>query len=539
MKDTVSAYYLVHGAPSYFKAFGLSVKSLLEYTDFNICIYTYNKNLIEIPSSKRIQIKTFRNNQDPLDRAQRFLLKFKGIKDCFKQSECSHILMLDVDTLFNRRVSSQDLISTLGNRSLGMVEQTKIRGSTMSRKDFLEHYKNFSLKFIDPTIQCPSLEQFRFYNSGVVVAEKKELLKIVDSTLDQINSRQERHQVEHHMIADQDYFQYWANNVNPKGVTELSWHWNHCEHWDLDFPNKDANIFHYSNFCEGPHDKCFLEMNSRRDKNEITYVIITFNSSNCIGDCLTSLFESGVSNTNILVFDNNSEDSTIEIVEKHSVSVYRSNENLGFAKGCNQAVTHVQSAYVCFLNPDCLMNSEVTEEARKVLISNPEQVAAPFIIMDKHVMQAGIQPGYTPLKLAVDLIESNFSHRPIVQRVVTWLKKSKWFHSDLWQWPLGTCMFTSVGLYTSLQGFHENYFLYMEDVDFGLKLKKQKIVLKQLYSSVEHQPQTGSDISNQKRLILLNQARLIYAKEHYGSLFYVFLISLLKIQIFIRKIKAR
>ena len=539
MKDTVSAFYLVHGAPSYFKAFNLSVKSLLEYSDLNIFIYTDNKSLLEIPSSERIRIKIFHNDKDSSDRAHRFLLKFQGVSECFERSDCTHVLMLDVDTLINKRLSSNDLISALNGRSIGMVEQTTIRGSTMSRKDFLEHYTNFSLKFIDPLLQRPDLEHFRFYNSGVVLAEKTELLKMIHWTLDKIESKNEKHAVLQHMIADQDYFQFWSNNVNPEGVTELSWHWNHCEHWDADFPKKEAYIFHFSNFCEGPHDKCFIEMKSRRDENEITYVVVTFNSSHCIGNCIKSLLESGVSDSHIIIFDNKSEDNTIEIAQTYNVALFKSEENVGFARGCNQAATHVQTALVCFLNPDCLLSSDVIVKAREALICNPEQVVAPLITMDSLGVQPGIQPGYTALKLIIDLVESNFSHSTVVQRFVIVFRKLKCIHSRKWQWPLGTCMFTSIGLFTSLEGFNESYFLYMEDVDFGLKLKKQKIILKQLQTSVHHKQQTGSSISNEKRLMLLNQARLQYARQNYGWVLYLFLIFLLRMQILVKNLRAR
>jgi GT2 family glycosyltransferase len=538
MKDTVSAFYLVHGAPSYFKAFNLSIKSLLEFSDLDIFIYTDNARLLDIPLSERIRIKIFRNDKNPHDRAQRFLLKFQGVKQCLEWSDCSHILMLDVDTLINKRLCTKSLISTLKGRLLGMVEQTTIRGSTMSRKDFLEHYKDFSLKFINPLILCPQLEQFRFYNSGVVLAEKNELLKMIHWALDVIDSKKENHAVLHHMIADQDYFQVWSNNINPEAVTELSWHWNHCEHWDVDFPNKEASILHFSNFCEGPHDPSLIEMERRREQQEITYIIVTFNSSHCIRDCLKSLLESGVKDDCIIVFDNNSEDNTHEIVQRYNVALYKGEENIGFAKACNQAMTYVRTAFVCFLNPDCVLSNEVIIEAKKNLICNPEQVLAPLICMDGSDVQPGIQPGYTSIKLIIDFIESNFPHRTTVHRAVAFLKKLRCIHSHRWKWPLGTCMFTSTGLFTSLRGFNENYFLYMEDVDFGLKLKKQKIILTQLQSSIKHKQQTGSGISNEKRLMLLNHARLEYAKYNHGWLLYLFLISLLRIQIFVRNLRA-
>ena len=62
------------------------------------------------------------------------------------------------------------------------------------------------------------------------------------------------HQIGEHMIADQDYFQYWANRLHPGTCAELPWYWNHCEYWDESFPRLGVLFAHFSNFCNGPAD---------------------------------------------------------------------------------------------------------------------------------------------------------------------------------------------------------------------------------------------------------------------------------------------
>jgi hypothetical protein len=62
------------------------------------------------------------------------------------------------------------------------------------------------------------------------------------------------------MIGDQDYFQYWTNNLHSENRNTLPWMWNHCEHWDEGFPRKDAFILHFSNFCREPTPWQILRM---------------------------------------------------------------------------------------------------------------------------------------------------------------------------------------------------------------------------------------------------------------------------------------
>ena len=93
---------------------------------------------------------------------------------------------------------------------------------------------------------------FRYYNSGVVVALREKLREIVEWVGDRLADSPPGHQVGKHMIADQDYYQYWVHAVDPGCCATLPWKWNHCRHWDDGFPHPDALILHFSFFCNAP-----------------------------------------------------------------------------------------------------------------------------------------------------------------------------------------------------------------------------------------------------------------------------------------------
>jgi len=187
-----------------------------------------------------------------MHRAQRFLLKFTALQALLDSSRADVILMMDADAVVTRRLSERMIRHAMGPHPLAMVEQTGITGSTMSRREFLAHYTRHTLTLLDPDAQPPPVERFRYFNSGVVLGLREEWNRLVTWALTTIAGHAGEHQVGEHMIADQDYFQYWANTLHPGCCSELPWYWNHCEHWDLNFPHPNVLIAHFSNFCNGP-----------------------------------------------------------------------------------------------------------------------------------------------------------------------------------------------------------------------------------------------------------------------------------------------
>jgi hypothetical protein len=87
------------------------------------------------------------------------------------------------------------------------------------------------------------------------------------------------HQVGMHMIADQDYLQYWVHNLKPGSCILLPWYWNHCRHWAEGFPRPGARVIHFSNFCNGPDQDIIKQMRKfRRPKRRYCYLSDLFRS---------------------------------------------------------------------------------------------------------------------------------------------------------------------------------------------------------------------------------------------------------------------
>ena len=245
---------LLYGQPGYYRIGRQAILSILKNTDFDIflTLETEKYHHLKISRSPRLQLLPLKEKPADNSRAAPFLLKFEALRNCLKHSRSDQILLLDSDTIVATKINPADITNALDGHGFGMVEQTTIIGSTMNRRDFLKHYQNHSLVWLAPDQTPPTLENFRFYNSGVVLGQRHEFSRLVEWALATIAQSPTTHQVGEHMIADQDYFQFWTNTLHPGSCKTLSWHWNHCRYWDDGFPRCEAKILHFSNFCRGP-----------------------------------------------------------------------------------------------------------------------------------------------------------------------------------------------------------------------------------------------------------------------------------------------
>jgi GT2 family glycosyltransferase len=94
----------------------------------------------------------------------------------------------------------------------------------------------------------------------------------------------------------------------------------------------------------------------------ISIVIVTWNSRDYIRPCLDSLFSQG-QEIQIIVVDNGSRDSTMDILLKYGtkVTVIANQSNLGFARAVNQGLKLAAGDYILLLNPDTVLTPGALE----------------------------------------------------------------------------------------------------------------------------------------------------------------------------------
>lgn len=105
----------------------------------------------------------------------------------------------------------------------------------------------------------------------------------------------------------------------------------------------------------------------------ITLGVVTHNSAKYLIPCLESLQEQNYEHKEIVVFDNNSTDDTLQILEKKfpDIQVLQSEENRGFAYGHNQILRETENTYYACINVDCILQPNFLSELVKEIERKP------------------------------------------------------------------------------------------------------------------------------------------------------------------------
>ena len=202
--------------------------------------------------------------------------------------------------------------------------------------------------------------------------------------------------------------------------------------------------------------------------NPITIVIVTYNSAGHIERCVESCGALPV-----IVVDNASADDTLDRVRRYAtVHLIANRENVGFAKGVNQAVAAAHSPFLLLLNPDVELETPV--DALVEACSRPGAGIAAGLLRDSH---GGIQAGSarrfpTAATLAAEVLGLNrIFPRNRWNRAYRYLDRNLLEGGEVDQ-PAGAFLLFRRDLWARLEGFDERFSpVWFEDVDFCKRAK--------------------------------------------------------------------
>ena len=204
-------------------------------------------------------------------------------------------------------------------------------------------------------------------------------------------------------------------------------------------------------------------------KIDLSIIIITYNSEKYIKDCFSSIYHhcSDI-NYEIIVLDNNSKDNTVNLIKREcpKTTLIKSNDNLGFSKGNNQAINHSTGEFILLLNIDIILLHNLSEILDQ--FKNTESIGALGIKMldknKKYLLSVGNFPKpWSLIKLSfLNNISTEFStgrfDNPNNLRKVDWIT--------------GAFLLTKRRYWDKVNGLDEDYFMYVEDVDYCKKLEQ-------------------------------------------------------------------
>jgi N-acetylglucosaminyl-diphospho-decaprenol L-rhamnosyltransferase len=250
---------------------------------------------------------------------------------------------------------------------------------------------------------------------------------------------------------------------------------------------------------------------------DLTAIMVTYQSADVIEDCLRNL--EALELRRWIVVDNASADGSASRASAAGAEVISLPQNLGFGTAMNAGIRAARTKWVVLLNPDCRMTPEVLQAFRAAAKETEGALFVPDFQEEKRPRVSGLQPGYTRLKLWVDLLENNAWNAWWGRLCRCW----PGFDDFRWQWPIGACLFVERHAFLSGGGFDERLFLYMEDVELGRQWCLRGLPILRLDAVVPHQGEGGSRLEYRQRRAILDAGRLRYARLRYGAGFERFL----------------
>ncbi|MCX7785720.1 MAG: glycosyltransferase family 2 protein [candidate division WOR-3 bacterium] len=253
----------------------------------------------------------------------------------------------------------------------------------------------------------------------------------------------------------------------------------------------------------------------------VSILIITWNSKKYLKPCLDSILlqeQFKFFDYEIVVIDNNSQDGTVNIIEKSysQVRLIKNAVNVGYAKANNQGIKIIRSEYILLLNPDTILRDNFFPPLIEYLKQNPRVGAiAPKILNPDLTIQDSVRafPSYSILLWELTGLSRLFPQHKTFGR---W--RMKYFDynqiSEIDQ-PMASCLLVRKEAIEQIGGFDERFPMFYNDVDFCLRLKRAgwKIV----YfpdSSVIHYRGASTKIVRTKMIFSMHKSLYHYFEKY-------------------------
>ncbi len=232
--------------------------------------------------------------------------------------------------------------------------------------------------------------------------------------------------------------------------------------------------------------------------NNITFIIVTYKSNKVIYNCIDSLPK----NSNKIIIENSNDINLKKDLEsKYDNIEVILNENIGMGASNNIGILKSKTNYAYVINPDVIFKSDTFEK----LIKSAEQINDFAILSPVH---------------------SNSNYPNYKNKINSNLDKDI-FEVDSVD---GFSMLLNKEKFKNLDFFDENFFLYLENDDLCLRIKK---INEKIYiinnSLIDHIGASSSNVNQNKEIEYLRNwhwmwSKFYFNKKHKGYLNAFFLV---------------
>jgi len=221
---------------------------------------------------------------------------------------------------------------------------------------------------------------------------------------------------------------------------------------------------------------------------KISIIFPSYNGESLIYNCLKSVQNlDNLNEIELIIVDNNSSDSTIEIIKlfkKNYIILLEQNINLGFAKACNLAVSKARGEFIFITNQDVSFPEDFFTSLLNLYMrikKDKEIIISPAIVF----------PGNYINYFGAKVHFLGFSYTPMMYQKITRVKQTfKTLKAS------GCSMFMKRSAFIEMNGFDSFFFMYHEDTDLSLRAIRNGFLIYSTNETLLHHQKIHMTINN-------------------------------------------
>jgi len=242
-------------------------------------------------------------------------------------------------------------------------------------------------------------------------------------------------------------------------------------------------------------------------RTEVSIIIVTYNSSAIIEDCLQSIYNyEDISKLEIIIVDNASSDITML---KHliassfpEVKIINNENNDGYGQGNNIGIKAAKGRYILIMNPDVRLKESIINKGIKQ-------------IRDKELVLLGMKQWVSENKVGTSFRWDNYSTNYFSRLILTKLCNIFDIYSCKNMYLVGACFFLDKTKFAQIGLFDEKIFMYNEESDI-----RNRIINKYGYKSILYDKSLNFiHLSDERPFSFSSERRAIISLMYYAHKF--------------------
>lgn len=275
-----------------------------------------------------------------------------------------------------------------------------------------------------------------------------------------------------------------------------------------------------------------ITSNYTADEFDVSVIIVNWNAGKYLEETINSLYEKTHDiSFEIILVDNNSnkdEESYLyldKLINYDNVTIVKNDENLGFAKANNKGMEIAKGQNFLILNPDVIFHNNIIKILSDYLNTNDYVgMVGPQIFdingnFQQNCMKGRPYPSDTLFHL-IGLAKVFPNCKALNGYALRYLNKEE--INECWGLS-GCCMMLKKSLYEEIGGMDEQFFMYQEETDWGLRTINAgfKIIYNPNAAITHYQGVTTKKIKVES-IWIFTQSMLKFFKKHFWSKYNIF-----------------